>query len=180
MILLAGNFFYFWLFLSRQITVNSSSTQHDTGSSTFQRRLPQGLSSVWGYCGSRYGLNEADVTEALNCVSVLETIDDKTITVGKQDQPRLLCDRDTAKIWISPFLNKPYLPAQDSFTFRTVDIQNFTLQGAIYCCGDGKASTCSGWGLLSETPGRNDVLISINNADKPEPVPCNSVAGCDA
>jgi hypothetical protein len=128
---------------------------------------------VWGYCGSRYGLNEADVTCALSCVSPLRNIKDKSITVGEQDQPRLLCDRDTAKIWISPFLNKSYLPVQGSLTFRAANIQNLALQGVLYCCGDGRASTCSVWGLISEVLGCNDVLISINNAGIPGPVPCN-------
>lgn len=97
-----------------------------------------------------------------------------TITVNVGDEPALLCDNYGAKVWIAPFTNKPTVETGDSFTFKTIDVVNFTLQGVQGCC-DFISPTCSGWGMLSEVQGRQDVLISINHSDKPEPVSYNDV-----
>ncbi|KAI3326916.1 hypothetical protein HD806DRAFT_377187 [Xylariaceae sp. AK1471] len=167
----------FWLLLGLQVIVESTPSLSRPLNPRQAQPTPE-LPGVWGTCGSKYGLQPADTSGAIECALSLGDIKDKTITVGINDEPRLLCSQDNAKIWISPFTNKATVPPQDTFTFKTIDVQNFTLKGALKCCDNKVSSTCSGWGILSEVPDRDDVLVSINNSDKPEPVSCNDTGDC--
>ncbi|KAF2965589.1 hypothetical protein GQX73_g7988 [Xylaria multiplex] len=157
-----------WMLLGFQAVANANPT--------VSRLFNREYTGAWGYCGSKYGLEQADTTGALQCVSMLGVDWDKTISVGKDDEPRLLCDKYGAKIWISPYLNQ-LETAKDTFTFKTIDVLNFTIQGALQCCDYKVSSTCSGWGILTDTPG-SSALISINHSDQPEPVSCNDANLC--
>ncbi|GAP86588.1 hypothetical protein SAMD00023353_2001570 [Rosellinia necatrix] len=150
-----------------------------TASKTFSPQRKSSSTSdvfpgVWGLCGSKYGLEPADTTGAIECATMIGVGRGDTISVSVDDEPRLLCDDYGAKIWIAPFTNKPDLTV-NSFTFKTIDVINMTLNGAVTCCDYKVSPTCSGWGMLSEVRGRQDVLISINHADTPEMVAYNDV-----
>ncbi|TGJ80562.1 hypothetical protein E0Z10_g8208 [Xylaria hypoxylon] len=135
------------------------------------------LPGAWGSCGSKYGLEPADTTGAIECATMIAIGQGKTMSIGRDDKPRLLCDKYGAKVWISPYLNQGGIATEDTFTFKTIDVLNFTVQGALRCCDYKVSSTCSGWGMLTDTPGSN-ALISINHSDKPEPVSCNDSNSC--
>ncbi|KAI0393804.1 hypothetical protein F5Y17DRAFT_458588 [Xylariaceae sp. FL0594] len=167
----------FWALLSRthKTTVEGTSTStslSSTAGTVSPRQSSPPPLAVWGYCGSHYSLADADAIQALDCATSLSNSPDDSITVSRSDDPSLLCEREDAKIWIIPFLNKPDGPSQDSFSFQTADVRNLTLQGLRSCC---HGTSCSGWGMLSMVPGRDDVVVSVNGADRPEPVPWNSV-----
>ncbi|RYC64955.1 hypothetical protein CHU98_g1233 [Xylaria longipes] len=129
--------------------------------------------------GSSIGLEPADALGALICAENIAYDRAATITVGRNDEPKLLCDNYGAKIWIAPFTNNPSRGREEEYTFITRDVLNFTLTNAVKCCDRGlNPTTCSGWGMLSHVQGRSDVLISINHSDQPEQVTCNQVGSC--
>ncbi|KAI8624892.1 hypothetical protein F5Y19DRAFT_281016 [Xylariaceae sp. FL1651] len=142
-------------------------------------RAESDLNGEWMRCDSRYGLQPASSMGGLLCSMAVGDGEGKTISIAMNDKPKLLCDHTDGKVWMVPFLNKPQLPDQDTFTFSTIDVLNFTLQGALKCCDprDGNVP-CIGWGLLGTVPGRHDVVISINNDNRPEPVSCNAAGDC--
>ncbi|KAI1160971.1 hypothetical protein F5B18DRAFT_630496 [Nemania serpens] len=130
---------------------------------------------------SRYDLDPANATGAIECALNIPFGQGRTISVNKRDKPRLLCDSHGAKIWLAPFNNDPTAPddtpSQDTLIFNTADLVDFTLRGALGCCDYRVSSTCSGWGMLIDGPGRS-ALVSINHSDKPEPVSCNDAGLC--
>ncbi|KAI0458134.1 hypothetical protein F5B21DRAFT_500778 [Xylaria acuta] len=140
---------------------------------------PPSYYGAWGSCGSSIGLEPADALGALACAWTIPSSQGKTIAVGRNDEPKLLCDDYGAKIWIAPFTNNPYRGPEEEYIFKTSDVVNFTLQNALQCCDkDLNPTTCSGWGMLSHVQSRSDVLISINHSDRPEQVSCNQVGNC--
>ncbi|KAI0534135.1 hypothetical protein GGR58DRAFT_483818 [Xylaria digitata] len=167
-----------WVLLGFQAVANANPILSRLLSREHGRAEPgYELPGACGYCGSKYGLELADTTGALMCASMIGVDRGKTISVGKDDEPRLLCDKFRAKIWISPYLNQRKTAKEDTFTFKTIDVLNFTIQGALRCCDYKVSSTCSGWGILTDTPG-SSALISINHSDQPEPVSCNDAGLC--
>ncbi|KAI1185247.1 hypothetical protein F5B17DRAFT_441992 [Nemania serpens] len=134
----------------------------------------------WGWCGSRYNLEPANATGAIECAFKIPFGQGRTISISARDKPRLLCDDYGAKIWLAPFTNDPTAPdapSQDNLTFNTAELASFTLRGALGCCNYKVSATCSGWGMLGDGPGR-EALVSINHSDKPEPVSCNDADLC--
>ncbi|GAW16426.1 hypothetical protein ANO14919_058530 [Xylariales sp. No.14919] len=169
-----------WALLCLQATTNADPTASELlsrGHRKPQSQPGRELPGAWGYCGSKYGLEPADAAGALSCATVIAQEQGHTISVGRDDAPRLLCDKYGAKIWIAPYLNQGALATKNTFTFGTVDVLNLTIQGAVRCCDVDAGPTCSGWGILTDTPG-NNALISINHADQPEPVACNDAGLC--
>ncbi|KAI1150967.1 hypothetical protein F4825DRAFT_380275 [Nemania diffusa] len=166
-----------WMLLCFQAV--SGSDPNSPGPLHLRRRqlTPDGVPGKWERCGSSYDLEPASATGAVDCVWELLSLKYETISVSRQDQPRLLCDGFGAKVWISPFTNDLTPPTESTFTFQGLDVLNITARGVEDCCDQKKGPTCSGWGILSDGPG-NSAIITINHSDTPEPVACNDVGPC--
>ncbi|CAJ2504109.1 Uu.00g115030.m01.CDS01 [Anthostomella pinea] len=108
---------------------------------------------------------------------------DSEIRIDRTADPQLLCEQDSTKVWMSVYHGSASGPAEDTFTFKTSDVRNLTLAGSTKCCPydletDSYLNPCMGWGVLGMEKGRNDVIISVNNGDGPEIIPCNALMDC--
>ncbi|KAI1199122.1 hypothetical protein F5X97DRAFT_322753 [Nemania serpens] len=131
---------------------------------------------------SRYGLEPASATGAVECALRIPFGQGRTISIGERDEPRLLCDDYGARIWLAPFDDDPASSSSssspDTLTFETAELVGFALRGVLGCCDYRASSTCTAWGMLvDDGPGRS-ALLSINHSDRPEPVSCNDAGLC--
>ncbi|KAI1506071.1 hypothetical protein F5X99DRAFT_427935 [Biscogniauxia marginata] len=138
----------------------------------------------WQRCGSSYEKQLGTKYGVFFCALELGTQREKSFTVSSGGESVQVCEHSNTKIWIQA---NPAAGASsgtsETYTLQAWDIGNVTLQGSDMCCPGvleaGAPKTwedpCGGWGYLGTTPGGMEIIITANNDDGPEPVPCNDL-----